>query len=289
MSSRVLIAENNGDARGLLAGWLETAGYVCAQTDARDALSEARQHPPDAVVVGVGVPDEGGMFVLRTLRSQAEQVGVVVLSTPPNFDVAVAAGRLGAVDCLPWPTSESGVVDAVRRAVEWRSTAQAAELVNRRLMEEIDFGRERLKDTLRRVDPESAPSVLLAVLEARSPETHDHSTRVSKSAVALAGTYNLSPLDIQCVKRAALLHDIGKIAVPDRLLAANGPLTDADLEVLRTHVAIPGGARDGPGARTDRGNRGRDPREIRRHRVPRTLEGRQHPAGRTNHHRSRRV
>ena len=79
--------------------------------------------------------------------------------------------------------------------------------------------------------------MLLAVLEARSVETHDHSQRVAKSAVALARALNLSPEEIQTVKRAALLHDIGKIALPERLVSP-APLDDAALQVLRTHPAI---------------------------------------------------
>ncbi|MBI4263333.1 MAG: HD domain-containing protein [Acidobacteria bacterium] len=238
MPARILIAENDDGARGVLAGWLEEAGYLCVQTDAREALSAARRHPLDAAVVGVGIPDDGGMFVVRALRTQADQVGVVVVSTPPDFDVAVAASRLGAVDCLPWPSSSDTVVDSVRRAVEWRTATQATRQSSHRLTEEVAAGREHLKATIRRVDPESVPAVLLAVLEARSPETHDHSNRVSKSAAALAGTYNLPPIDILSVKRAALLHDIGKIAIPDRLLAETGPLGDADLALLRSHVSI---------------------------------------------------
>jgi putative nucleotidyltransferase with HDIG domain len=238
VSRRILIAENDNDARGLLAGWLEEAGYICAQTDARDALTEARLHPPDAAIVGVGVPDNGGMFVVRTLRAQAEQVGVIVVSTPPDFDVAVTASKLGAIDCLPWPTSAPGVVEAVRRAVEWRTAMRGSELQTRRFAEEVAFGREHLKDTILRVDADTAPAVLLAVLEARSSETHDHSNRVARSAVALAASCHLSPQEVQSVRRAALLHDIGKIAVPERLLSSSGPLTDGDLAVLRSHVAI---------------------------------------------------
>ena len=238
MPARVLIAENDESARGLLAGWLEEAGYLCVQTDASQALTEARKQAPDAAIVGVGVPDQGGMFVLRTLRAQVEQVGIVVISTPPDFDVAVTSNRLGAVDCLPWPSSAKTVVDSVRRAVEWRSSMKASEHTNKKLAEEVATGRQHLKETISRVDPDSVPAVLLAVLEARSPETHDHSNRVSRSAVALAGTCRLAPEDVQSVKRAALLHDIGKIAIPERLLEESGPLTDADLVLLREHVAI---------------------------------------------------
>jgi putative nucleotidyltransferase with HDIG domain len=238
VSPRILIAENDCDARGQLAGWLEQAGYVCTQATADEALSAVRRQMPDAAVVGVTVPDEGGMFVVRTLRSQAAQVGVVVVSTPPDFDVAVAASRLGAVDCLPWPTSSDGVVSAVRRAVDWRSATRAAEHAHQQLLDEIARGRETLKQTIRRVDPETAPTVLLAVLEARSPETFDHSQRVARAAVALAHSCRVPQGDVATLRRAALLHDIGKIAVPDRLLRGTGPISQGDLAILRTHVTV---------------------------------------------------
>ena len=238
MSPRILIAENDRDARGQLAGWLEEAGFICAQTDASEALTEARRHPPDAAIVGVAVPDNGGMWVVRNLLSQADHVGVVVVTTPADLEVAMAAGRLGAIDCLPWPTSQGGIVDAVQRAVEWRASTRSADQAMQRLQEEVAFGREHLKETIRKVDPETAPAVLMAVLEARTPDTHDHSQRVARSAVALAEAMKLEPEDVHTIRRAAMLHDIGKIAVPERLLSSAGPLTDAALNVLRTHVTI---------------------------------------------------
>ena len=238
VSPRILIVENDRDARGQLAGWLEEAGFACAQTDASEALTEARRYPPDAALVGVAVPDNGGMWVVRNLLAQADHVGVVVVSTPADLEVAMAAGRLGAIDCLPWPTSQGGIVDAVQRAVEWRASTRTADQAMQRLQEEVAFGRDHLKETIRKVDPETAPTVLMAVLEARTPETHDHSHRVALSAVALAEALKLEPEDVQTIRRAAMLHDIGKIAVPERLLSSGGPLTDAALNVLRTHVTI---------------------------------------------------
>jgi len=222
----------------MLAGWLEDAGFVCAQTDASEALTEARRNPPDAAIVGVAVPDNGGMWVVRNLLSQADHVGVVVVSQPADMEVAVAAGRLGAIDCLPWPTSQNGIVEAVQRAVEWRASTRTVDHAMHRLHEEVAYGREHLKETIRKVDPETAPAVLMAVLEARIPETHDHCQRVARAAVALAETLKLEPEHVQTVKRAAMLHDIGKIAIPDRLLSSTAPLSDAALNVLRTHVTI---------------------------------------------------
>jgi putative nucleotidyltransferase with HDIG domain len=95
-----------------------------------------------------------------------------------------------------------------------------------------------LRATIARVEPDIAQSVLLALLESRSPDTYDHVNRVARSAAALARSMRLAPVEIRDVRTAALLHDIGKIAVPPRLLSQKGPLTDDEIACLRKHVTI---------------------------------------------------
>ena len=238
MAPRILIAENDSGAREQLSGWLEVAGFACSSTDTGEALSEARRQPPDVAVVGVNVPDDGGMWVVRSLRGQAAPPGVVVMSSTPSLDVAMAATKLGAVDCLPWPSSERSIVDAVRRAADWRSALSAAYGRGQRLRDEVDQGRAQLRATMKDVQPEIAQSVLLAILESRSPETYDHAQRVAQSSAALARTLQLAPIQIRDVRSAALLHDIGKIAIPPKLLGRAGPLTDDEIFVLQRHIII---------------------------------------------------
>ncbi len=83
------------------------------------------------------------------------------------------------------------------------------------------------------VEPDIAQSVLLAMLESRSPATYDHVNRVARSSAALARSMRLAPVDIRDVRSAALLHDIGKIAIPPRLLGQSGPLTNEEIACLR--------------------------------------------------------
>jgi len=238
VASRILIAEHDSGTRAQLSGWLEGAGFACSSTDPGEALSEARRQPPDVAVVGVNVPDDGGMWIVRSLRTQAVPVGVVVVSSTPSMDVATTAARLGAVDCLPWPSSPKSFVDAVQRAAEWKSALVTAFGRDERLREEVDHGREQLKATMTGVQPGIAQSMLLAILESRSPETYDHCNRVAQSSAALARSLKLAPVEIRDVKSAALLHDIGKIAIPQRLLGRAGPLTDEELAAVQRHVSI---------------------------------------------------
>jgi putative two-component system response regulator len=236
--SRIIIAENDGAIRGSLVEWLEAAGYPCTATGTATALAEARRQPPSAAIVGVASAEDGGMWIVRMFRGQPTPVPVIVVSATRSFDVAVAASRLGVTDCLAWPATQESVLEAVDRSVQWRRSAEAATEASRRLDEEVAAGRAQLLNTLKRVDPKMTQSVLLAMLESRAPDTFDHSHRVGQSSVALARSHGLPLAEIRDIRAAALLHDIGKVAIPQRLIANPGPLTDAEIAVLRTHVAV---------------------------------------------------
>jgi putative nucleotidyltransferase with HDIG domain len=236
--SRILIAENDSGIRTALAGWLETAGYPCTSADTGAALAVSRREPPAAAIVGVTSAEDGGMWVVRMLRNAPTPIPVIVVSSTRSFDVAVTASRLGVTDCLPWPASAESVVEATARSVQWRRSADAASQASRRLSDEVASGRDQLLNTLTRVDPKMTQSVLLAILESRAPDTFDHSHRVGRSAAALARNHGLAMAEIRDIRMAALLHDIGKVAIPQRLLATPGPLTDAEIAVLRMHVVV---------------------------------------------------
>jgi putative nucleotidyltransferase with HDIG domain len=236
--SSILIAENDRDARGLVAGWLGDAGYVCATADTADALQQARQHPPAAALVTVTSVDDGGMWVLRTLKGEDAPVATVALTPNPDLAIAGTARRLGAFECLPWPSSRATVLDSVQRALEWRSTAAAALQRQKRLLQEIAYGRDRLAASVRGLDPDAAHAVLIASMEARAADVYDHAQRVAHSAAALAAALRLQPDVVRTVRTAALLHDVGKLAVPGSLLRAAGPLSDEEIAVLRMHVAV---------------------------------------------------
>ena len=75
-------------------------------------------------------------------------------------------------------------------------------------------------------------------MEAKDPYTYGHSRKVNTYAVALAEAAGLSPEEVSRVSTAALLHDIGKIGVPDRVLNKRGKLTRADWEAIKSHPRL---------------------------------------------------
>ncbi len=115
--------------------------------------------------------------------------------------------------------------------------------------EQLQLRTNDLEQTAHRLEVEStASSALLAAVQARDSYTADHSRAVVDSAEAVARRLALDEVAIAVVRHVALLHDIGKIAVPDAVLRKTGPLTDSEWETMRLHpvqsgemvAAVPG-------------------------------------------------
>lgn len=107
-----------------------------------------------------------------------------------------------------------------------------------RLFKEVAVGLAQTRAMLERLGPGLAQSGLLTALETRMPGTYDHAWRVAESTAALARTMGLSAVEIREIRCAALFHDIGKIAIPPRVLDWPGPLSDDEIAILRLHVTI---------------------------------------------------
>ena len=122
---------------------------------------------------------------------------------------------------------------------DWRATAPVArDSVRPRLFEEVAAARAQIRAQVERFGPELVQSGLLALLELRQPDTYAHSCRVARSAGLLAGAMGAGADETALIRKAALFHDIGKVAVPQRLLYRSGRLNDDEVAVMRLHVSI---------------------------------------------------
>lgn len=107
-----------------------------------------------------------------------------------------------------------------------------------RLFRDVASCLDGTRAMLERLGPGLVQSGLLTALETRSPETYDHARRVADSTAALGRTMGLSAAEVHDLRIAALFHDIGKIAIPSRVLDRSGPLSDDEIAVVRLHVTI---------------------------------------------------
>ncbi len=223
---RVLVIDDEAGVLEFLLAAVRSAGYGAVGTSDptqwEQLLSEFR---PDLVITDYRMPECDGFQVLARVRAVAPSVAVVMLTGHAELDHAVEAMRRGACDYVAKPIDLNRLNTAIQTASSWRAA---------RLNGVQDEEVARLRNQMRSLT-EDALEALVAALDAREQETNHHSQRVSLYASYLASTMGLDGENLLVVQRGALLHDIGKIGVPDAILLKPSKLDDREWDVIRKH------------------------------------------------------
>jgi putative two-component system response regulator len=210
----ILVVDDDPSIRFLLYRLLLDEGYsVATAADGSLALEAVAERLPDLILLDIDMPGMSGFEVCRHLKQspRTRLVPVVIITAQGELPRRLNAWEDGADDFLSKPFHLAEV------------TARCRSLLRiKRLVEERD----------------SAEAVIFALaraIEAKSPYTLGHSERVTANAVALGTEIGLSSADLNLLHRGGLLHDIGKLAVPDAILNKPGPLTAEEMAQVREH------------------------------------------------------
>jgi putative two-component system response regulator len=167
-------------------------------------------------------------------------LAIIVLSDQPEISEAVHFLQYGAVDYLAKPVDLAHLEVALQRALRRRGELLRERTVDRLLKEEVvnlgaELARERTKVKGMSV---ATLQALVAVVEARDPWFAGHSLRVAQLAASLAAQIGRTDEEVEQVRQAGLLHDIGMISVPEGLLSKQGPLTPPEFESVKVHTTV---------------------------------------------------
>jgi response regulator RpfG family c-di-GMP phosphodiesterase len=237
----VLVVDDEEVIRELFSQWLAQQGYRCVRASyATQAVAVAAEERPGVALLDLRMPGESGVWLARQLREQNPDIALIMVTGAQSFDAAVEGMRLGVLDYLLKPFSRRDLLAAVERAVRWRESTLRARAERRHLEAEIELRSVQLSDAFNeiRVTSSGALESLLVALNTRNPEALAHARRVARMAGALAAAARLRVPQLTDVERGALLHDIGKLAMPDSLMHKPGPLTDDEIAIIRTHPQI---------------------------------------------------
>jgi putative two-component system response regulator len=221
----------------MLTRLLERAGFqsVSGLTDARQLPALLIHSPADLVITDLHMKGCDGFAVLEMLSSyiNQERLPVLVVTGDGSRDVRTQALSAGAKDFVTKPYDMVEVLLRVRNLLESRLLFQDLRKQNRTLLESATGQTRELEST--RI--EIIERLALAA-EYRDDDTGQHNQRVGDMSSKLAEAIGWTREDAGLLRRAAALHDVGKIGIPDALLRKPGPLTDSELRVMRTHAAI---------------------------------------------------
>ena len=197
--SRILVIDDEDVIRALVVEILETAGHeITGAESAENALALLEDNEFDLVVSDVIMPGLSGLELLEAVRSRRASLPVVLVTGAGTYDTLSQALTRGAAGVVTKPFSHADLRAAVADALE-RSARS----------------RDDLKERL--LTPTLA-SALANAIEARDSYLHGHCERLAALAVRLAELLELPPDEVETIRLGAILHDVGKIGIPDRVL-----------------------------------------------------------------------
>jgi putative two-component system response regulator len=213
----VLIADDQEDSRELLTQMLLTEGYrvICA-ADGAQALDAIASHTVDLALLDVMMPRHTGFAVCRAVKARPETrlIPVVLVTGLTQAEDRIQGIECGADDFLNKPIRKEELLARVRSLVRLK----------------------RFTDEL-----ENAEAVLFSLalsIEAKDPYTEGHCDRLSRYSVALATRLGLPEEQRVALRRAGIVHDIGKVAVPEHILLKPGPLDPEERRIIETHPVV---------------------------------------------------
>jgi putative nucleotidyltransferase with HDIG domain len=238
---RILVVDQDAAVRRDVETHLTHRGYeVLTAASGEEALGIlARQKIVGMVADGrlSGTPE--GELISRAL-TRDPNLAILVSSSDCTVEDAVHFLQYGAMDYLPKPLDPAQLEAALQRALRRRSELVRDRGMTRLLKEEVvnlgaELARERAKVKGLSI---ATLEALVAVVEARDPWFAGHSLRVAQLAASIAAKTGRSDEEVELVRQAGLLHDIGMIAVPEGLLSKEGPLTPAEFDEMKRHTVV---------------------------------------------------
>ena len=210
----ILVADDNDMNRELLSDILTGEGYkvICAE-DGEKALLEIKNRAVDLALLDVVMPGKSGLEICQTIKFNPETrfIPVVLVTGLSSVDERIRGIRAGADDFLSKPVNSQELLARTRSLL--------------RLKEYTD-------------ELENAETVLFSLalsIEAKDPYTKGHCDRLSSYSEALGRRLGLTQEQCVALRRAGVVHDVGKIGVPEHVLLKNGPLNDKEWEIMKQH------------------------------------------------------
>ena len=235
----VLVVDDEASVRSLLSEVLTCEQYDCyTAANGAEALALMEQVPFDAVITDLRMPGLSGIQLLKEIRKTHPYVAVLMGTGEDDIRVGIQAMKEGADDYLVKPFKLEAVAASVDRALDKKRLEIELEKYRQNLEQMVDQRTEQLRAALWRIEStyDETLEALAAALDLRDNETAGHSRRVTLYSVQIARRLRLDEEQMKHLARAALLHDIGKIGIPDAILLRPARLNDEEKAIMETHV-----------------------------------------------------
>jgi putative nucleotidyltransferase with HDIG domain len=240
MPDRILVVDDEEPIREIVASMLHTAGYASKQAasgmEALAILTSGEEF--ELMLSDLMMADLDGIGLLERTKEKYPDMPVVMVTAVHDISVALAAIRNGAYDYLLKPFEREQLLNTVSRALENRRLKVENRTYQTNLETLVKARTDQLQAAMSNLERsyDITLETLGDALDLKDRETEGHSRRVTLFTIAIAQALGLPREQITVIARGAFLHDIGKIAIPDRILNKPGKLEPEEMTIMKEHA-----------------------------------------------------
>src|SRR2546427_488135 len=237
----ILVVDDEEAIREVVSTMLESKGYHCtAVHNGRVAQDQIKRATPDLVLSDMIMPEMDGLKLLEWMRQYDPEVPVIMVTAIHDISTALEAIRRGAYDYILKPFEKDQLFLGVGRALQHRRLLIENRNYQRNLEQQVEERTAQLSGALTQLEQsyDDTLEALGSALDLKDAETEGHCQRVTAFCISIAKAMPVPELYLPVLARAAFLHDIGKMAIPDGILRKPGPLNDDEKAVMRKHCEI---------------------------------------------------
>lgn len=219
---RILVVDDDESPREVIVEFLDIAGFEClAATNGQEAMDVMAAHDVDLVVTDINMPGMSGVDLVKLIKSSFNSSVLVMTGYIGKYSYEEII-EVGADDFITKPVSGQEIILRVKRILRERC-----------LVKESKKAHDNLKyaylDTINR---------LSMAAEYKDEDTGDHIVRLGLFCSFLAEKMGMTLHNVETIRYASPMHDIGKIGIPDKILLKPGKLTDEEFDIMKTHTSI---------------------------------------------------
>lgn len=247
---KVLIVDDDNALQKILGIQLENGGYECRIANSGDSalkLLNSGSFAPDCILSDIKMPGLSGLELLPLLKNNLPFVPVIMLTAHADLETGLNAMRLGAFDYITKPVRRQNLFDAIEKALQFRAIQlenEELKILNNEYQQNLEKSIE--ERTLEVIEAYKAlketniavVQVLAETIEAKDQYTRGHCNRVRLLSRELALNLDMSEQDIETLEYGALLHDIGKIGIPELLINKREALNPEEKAIFEDHPVI---------------------------------------------------
>jgi len=239
---RILFVDDDAPVRAAFQRSLRRYGFeIDLAAGHEEAMEAIGQQTYAVIATDYRMPQVNGLDLIETMRQVQPDATYMLVSGECDLDLAIQAVNDHAVAYVirkPWDVEE--LASVLKRSFEqyWERSSQRQ--VQRSIVSanrELEEQKERIQHAIVTAENQMAEA-LLSAMDIRGHETRAHCQRVAAFAMLIAEQLGLRGSILTTIRQGALLHDVGKIGIPDSILLKNGPLDREQWEVMRTHTEI---------------------------------------------------